>query len=117
MATFIICLILLCICIFSVKSYMKKLSRGCCGAGGEGRTKKIRVADKDPSHYPYQAALTVEGMTCQNCAARVENALNSLEGVWASVDLSKKQAQIRMKEQLPKDRLKEVIRQAGYIAY
>ncbi len=117
MATFIICLILLCICIFSVKSYMKKLSRGCCGADSGRGPKKIRITDKDVSHYPYQTRLTVEGMTCQNCTTRVENALNSLGGVWASADLSKNQVQIRMKEEIPEEKLKEVIRQTGYIAY
>ena len=36
--------------------------------------KKVKVKDKDPSHYPYEKILKIDGMTCGNCANRVENA-------------------------------------------
>ncbi len=39
-STAVICVILAVICIFSVKKYRKKLTSGCCGAGGEGTVKK-----------------------------------------------------------------------------
>lgn len=93
--------------------YGKHLSSGCCGAGG-GRVRKKKVRDRDPSHYPYQALLQIDGMTCQNCAARVENALNAMEGVWAAVDLHGKSAKIRMKRRLPEAVLREAVRKAGY---
>ncbi len=38
--------------------------------------------------------VTVEGMSCGHCSARVEKALNSLPNVNASVDLAKKQATV-----------------------
>jgi len=34
-----------------------------------------------------QLLLDIEGMTCASCAARVENKLNAVEGVEASVNL------------------------------
>ena len=70
-----------------IRSYKKKLVSGCCGASDES-VKKNKVADKDKSHYPYEKTLVVDGMVCKNCSARVENALNSIDGVWAEADVS-----------------------------
>ena len=36
--------------------------------------------------------LKIEGMSCAHCSARVEQALNALDGVTASVELKKKRA-------------------------
>ncbi len=47
-------------------------------------------------------------------AKRVENEFNSREGLYASVDLKKKLAVIHMKEQMPEEELKEIVRKAGY---
>lgn len=70
-----------------IRSYKKKLASGCCGASDES-VKKNKVTDKDKSHYPYEKTLVVDGMVCKNCSARVENALNSIDGVWAEADVS-----------------------------
>lgn len=53
-------------------------------------------------------------MTCGNCKMRVENGFNSREGLYASVDLKKKLAVIHMKEQVPEEELKDIVRKAGY---
>jgi len=113
MANVIIVLILVLICIYGVRSYMKKLAHGCCGAGGD-EEKKIKVKDKNPANYPHCVTIEVEGMTCGHCKLRVENALNSQEGVWAKVDLEKKTAMVRMKQLLPEDELRRIVSHAGY---
>lgn len=51
-ATILICIAIAVIVILGVRSYMKRVSSGCCGSGGGGTVKKIRVPDKDKSHYP-----------------------------------------------------------------
>jgi copper chaperone CopZ len=112
MSTAVIVVLLVIICVFSVKSYAKKLSHGCCGGGDVG--KKVRVKDKNKSEYPYCVSITIDGMTCNHCKARVENALNSLDGVWAEVNLAKKKAVVRMKERLTDDELKSCITSEGY---
>ena len=112
--TVIILVILIAIGIFAVKDYLRRLAGGCCGGGGGGSVKKRRVSDRDPSHYPYTTRLTIEGMTCQNCVRRVENALNELDGAWATVDLKSAQATVRMKEALPPQVLAAAVRKAGY---
>ena len=43
--------------IFVIKSYVKKLSEGCCGSSGGDKVKRIKVKDKDKSHYPYKVIL------------------------------------------------------------
>ena len=115
MATAVICLILVVICVFAVRSYGKRLSSGCCGSGSEKSVKKIKVQDKNKEHYPYQATLEIDGMVCGNCAARVENALNGLDGVWAQADLGSKTAFVRMKSQIDTGVLKDAVREAGYV--
>ena len=82
MSTFVIVLILVVIGVFGVKSYCKKLSSGCCGASSGPSEKKMKVKDRDKSHYPYRKILSIDGMVCGNCSTRVENGLNRL-AVWA----------------------------------
>ena len=77
---------------------VRKLRRGggCCGEH-EAAESRVPVGDRHTAHYPYRAELEIGGMTCENCARRVENALNSLEGVWAKVDISTHTAKLRLK--------------------
>ena len=107
--TVLICLALLLIVVFSVRSYLKKLKTGCCGSGGD-QVKRVRPGDRDVSHYPYAKVVRVEGMHCQNCARRIENAFNAKEGFYAKVDLGKKTALVRSKREVPDEELKQVVR-------
>ena len=117
MSTAIICTVLIVIAIFGIKSYTKKLTSGCCGSSSQPSVKKIKVKDKDKSHYPYTRILKVDGMSCGNCASHVENALNSLEGVWAQADLEKGEALVRMKQEYENNELKQAVKDAGYVVY
>ena len=110
--TIIIVLVLIAIAVISVLSYVKKLRSGCCGASDE-KVKRVRVTDRDKSHYSFSAVLTVDGMVCGNCAARVENALNELEGVWASADVEHGTVTVRMKQQLEERLLRDTVNHIG----
>ncbi len=112
--TVIICVLLLLICIFAVRSYAKRLSSGCCGAAGEKKEKKVKVEDRDASHYPITKLLSIDGMTCGNCVRRVENSLNRLDGVWAEADLSSGTVRVRMKRDMEDAVLRQTVREAGY---
>ena len=72
------------------------------------------MADRNKAHYPYAVRLTIDGMTCGNCAQRVENALNRLDGVWATVDLSERSALVRSKTELSDDLLRKTVLDTGY---
>ena len=117
MSTAILCLFLLVIAVFAATGYRRRLVSGCCGAGGAPAVKKQRVKDRNPAHYPHIKTLYIDGMTCGSCVNRVENGLNSLEGVWASADLGTEKAVVRMKELLDDTALKEAVSQAGYRVY
>lgn len=114
MANVIIVLILVLICIYAVRSYMKRLAHGCCGSGGD-EEKKVKVRDKNESHYPYCVTIGVDGMTCSHCKLRVENALNSEDGIWAKVNLKANNARVYMKTLISEDDLRRIIRRAGYM--
>ena len=56
--------------------------------------------------------LTVEGMSCGHCSARVEAALNAVPGAKAKVDLAKKTATVKGCDD--KDALIRAVTEAGY---
>ena len=58
--------------------------------------------------------LTVEGMSCGHCSARVEKALNAIEGVSAQVDLEAKTAAVTYPDTVTVDALKAAVTDAGY---
>ncbi|MFE6616091.1 heavy metal translocating P-type ATPase [Amycolatopsis sp. NPDC057786] len=60
--------------------------------------------------------LTVSGMTCAACSARVERALNKLDGVRASVNYATERATVQVPEALADDVLVERVRKSGYTA-
>ncbi|MCD7801596.1 MAG: FeoB-associated Cys-rich membrane protein [Clostridiales bacterium] len=115
MGTAIIVIILVAACAYGVYSYVKKLKKGggCCGEHEE-TVKKVRVADRDKSHYPYRAVVRIEGMTCSNCASRVQNALNAMEGTWAEVDLGDRRAALRLKQPPDEAAIRKTVNALGY---
>ena len=94
MTAVVLVLLTLCVC-FGIRSYAKKLRQGggCCGER-EPAEKKVRVADRNRSHYPYHAVLKIDGMVCANCARRV--------------------AIVHCKEKPDLGQLKEAVRAGGY---
>ncbi|MDO5398051.1 MAG: heavy metal-associated domain-containing protein [bacterium] len=113
MSTIIISLILLVIIFIGVRSSVKRAAQGCCGSGGG--VKKVK-ADKDISHYTYKYIMNIEGMHCNNCKKTVENALNSLGGVYAKVDLNKNNAVVYAKEEYSPHKLTNAVNACGFTA-
>ena len=58
--------------------------------------------------------IRIEGMTCAHCSARVEKALNALEGVLAKVDLEGKKAEAVVGPGVTDAMLRDAVTQAGY---
>ena len=88
-----------------------KAKSSCCG-GPEVISNKVE--DTDQSHYPYSYDLTIDGMMCSNCARTVENALNRIEGVWATVDLGRKTAHVLAKQEMAEEDFAIEIRKTDY---
>lgn len=60
--------------------------------------------------------LTVGGMTCASCAARIEKKLNRVDGVTAQVNFATEKAQIEYTGDVTPEALVGVVEQAGYEA-
>lgn len=59
--------------------------------------------------------MTIDGMTCGHCKARVEKALAGLDGVSSVVvDLSAKQATLELSAPVADEQLIEAVDDAGY---
>ena len=56
----------------------------------------------------------IEGMSCGHCSARVEKALNALEGVSAKVDLESKTAAVELSGDISDEVLEKAVIDAGY---
>ena len=54
-------------------------------------------------------------MTCENCARKVENALNRLDGTWAIVSISGGSAKVLSKTPPDEAAIREAVRGAGYV--
>ncbi len=115
MGTIVVTIILLAIASLAVKSVVHRIRHGssCCGER-DAPEKKIQVKDKNKSHYPYRYNLSVDDMHCSNCTRHVENALNSLDGVWATANLEKKSVSVLSKKEMDEKFLTSQISGAGY---
>ncbi len=65
---------------------------------------------------PGGVTLTVEGMTCGACAARIERRLNKLDGVDARVNFATERASVTLDAGVPVERLVDEIAALGYSA-
>jgi len=60
--------------------------------------------------------LSIEGMTCASCAARVEKKLTRLEGVAGAVNYATSTARLTVPARMPAEELTTAVEQAGYTA-
>lgn len=111
MATGIIIGIIIVICIFTMKSYMKKLAHGCCGAGGDNE--KSEVHNPDLSGFKYRYIVKIGGMSCKNCSAKIEKAFNR-EGIYAQVDFINGTAQFFSETPVSEITIRQKIIGLGY---
>lgn len=113
MGNIIIVAVIVVLCLLALRHFIKSLKTGGCCGGGDVE-EKVKVSDKDPSHYPYQETVGISGMSCEHCKQRIENALNREDGVWAVVNLKTNSALVRMKAKRSDDDIKRIITKEGY---
>ena len=81
---------------------------GCCGGGG------YRPGKKKLSKVLYRKTFQVEGMHCEHCKNRVEEAVNDIKGVAGKVNLKKGELTVSYAEDVADELIKEKIQRAGY---
>ena len=91
---------------FTVKHF--KGEGGCCG-GGSYKPKKKRL-----SGVKYQKTFKVDGMHCDHCKARVEEAVNDIKGVAGRVSLKKSELTVLYAESVDDELIISRIEKAGY---
>lgn len=111
-ATIIIIVVLAAICAFAVRSIIVKANRGCCG-GASDKTERVK---KSAEGCPYHYIIEVGGMSCEKCAARIENAFNRRDGFSASVNLAGGIAEVNTAEPVSELILRKTICDLGYSA-
>jgi P-type Cu+ transporter len=60
--------------------------------------------------------LSIDGMTCASCAARIEKKLNKLDGVAATVNFATEKARVEYGDDVSPDQLVTAVESAGYHA-
>lgn len=75
---------------------------------------EIQTVEKKEEEFKMEKTLKIEGMTCEHCSARVEKALNSIEGVTATVNLDAKTAHVVMTKAVSDEDLAYPVINAGY---
>lgn len=109
MDNFIIIAIIAVLALIGVRSMVKhfKHESACCGGGTYVSKKKLKkvIAKKN---------FIVDGMTCENCKARVERTINDMDGLLAKVNLKKKEVLVLMEKEVPDEEIVAAIEKAGY---
>ena len=82
----------------------------CCGGGGKGTLIKPKKLDK----VIEVRKIGIKGMHCENCSRRVQNALNSIDGINAKVRLSREIAIIKLGKEIDENVIEKVITDLGY---
>lgn len=90
----------------TIKHFKGKSS--CCGGGN------TYISKKKLKNIIAKKTFIVEGMTCENCEARVTRAINDMEGLAAKVNLKKKEVVVSMEKEVADEVIKATIEKAGY---
>lgn len=108
--TIIIAILLVVVVLALVRTKKHFKGGGCCGSGSN----TIRTTKQLSEPKLGEKVLTVEGMHCENCQARVENILNRLDGVVCVVNLKKKTAIVSYSREVSDKELTEPLERLGY---
>ena len=101
--------ILLVLVVIALLRVRKHFKGGCCGGSSV-----VRIKKKLDGPIINRKELVIEGMHCENCAARVENALNRMDGVSCRVNLRKKTAEVSCSAEVSAETLKKAVEELDY---
>lgn len=81
---------------------------GCCGGGG------YRPKKKKLSHVVGEKTFRVEGMHCEHCKTRVEEAVNDIHGAAGRADWKKGLLTVLYSEPVEDEQIRQNVERAGY---
>ena len=94
--------------LWSTVRHFRGKGGGCCG-GGDYKPRKKKL-----SHVAGQKTFQVEGMHCEHCKVRAEEAVNDIKGAAGKVDLKKGLLTVSYAESLDDEQVKQKVERAGY---
>lgn len=117
MQDLIVIAILLVIVVWAVKESVHHMrgEGGCCGGGScehAGKPEKKELSGPVVQRCDFR----VEGMHCENCAAKVTRAINAIDGASAEVKLHRKTAHVECDRRIDPEVIIAAIKEKGYEA-
>jgi len=111
-STIVIVVILAVILFFAVKNSIPHFrgEGGCCG--GSGKEKLIKPSKLE--RIIATKVIKIEGMRCENCNRRVQNALNQIDGVNAKVYGDRAEAVVKLGRDIEDIELERAVTGLGY---
>ncbi len=108
----IIIIVIAVILFMAVKSSIKhfKGEGSCCGGGGGD----VLVNPKKLGSIVSVKKIGIEGMHCKHCSTRIQNVLNSMEGINAKVKLSRDLAIVKTDREIDDAVIFKAIEDLGY---
>ncbi len=115
MSTLIVLAVLLLIVFFAARSTVKHMKgEGDCCGGGSGEIVVEEPEKKLDGPVTGTKIVHIEGMHCKKCKARVERAINRIEGASARVDLKKNIAVVTMDRPIQDDLIRNAVTTQEY---
>ena len=111
MTNIIVIVILAVVIFFAVRSTLGhfKGESSCCG-GGDVKVPKKKLTGTIIA----TKVVDIEGMTCGHCKARVEQALDTIDGTAAEVNLHRNHAVVKMTREVSDDEIRRALAGSGY---
>ncbi len=82
--------------------------------GVEIPTTQINTSINQPIKIMLEKTMIIKGMSCGHCSARVESALNAIDGVEATVNLESNSATVKLSADVSNEVLKNAVDGIGY---
>ncbi|MCD7892657.1 MAG: heavy-metal-associated domain-containing protein [Erysipelotrichaceae bacterium] len=112
MADIIVLLIVAVLMVFACKGAIKhfKGEGSCCGGGGSVSSSNKTLSGEVLG----KKVLKISGMHCENCASKVQNAINAIDGASAQVDLENQSATVTYDREIKDKVIIKAVEKAGY---
>lgn len=91
-------------------SYVHFKGNGSCCGGGSSSVALEKHLD---GNIVYKKNVKIQGMVCENCKAHVQNALNEINGLSATVNLKKASAKVDAVREISEDEIRNAVNKAG----
>ena len=88
------------------------IKKTCCG-GKRTEKREEKILESAPM---WEITVGIDDLCCENCAIRVENAFNRMEGVSAKASHEEKRAVLLLRKELSETELRAVVADCGFTA-